>query len=255
MKNIYRVIVGIIQGIFERLPVSSSGMIVLTLTYLHVDPVEALRSAFFLHLGTALAAIIYFRRELLEATEEFLSLKLDDYRKAVMLSVLVSAAVALIVLHYLYYNLERYGSALVGSMLIITGIMLELTRSGNKKISYEAALLAGIAQGFAVIPGISRSGSTLFALGILGVDGEEALRFSFIISIPVVIAAAIFLGYQGISTGVLIGFLLAFIFGYLTIDALLKLVNRIRRGPLLILLGSLAVGFYVLAKRAIFTFL
>jgi undecaprenyl-diphosphatase len=221
-------------------------MIVITLSLLGECPEEALRYAFFLHLGTALAAMVYFRSDISELISELQRFELDEFRKLATLSVIISGIVALMALRLALKGLE-YGYAFVGLMLIITGLILELKRFGNRSISLEAAILAGIAQGLAVIPGLSRSGLTLVALGLVGVEGREALRFSFIISIPAVIAAAIFFGYPGLSIGPLVGLLMSFVFGLLTIDALMHLADRIRRGPFLVLLGLLAIAFYAIS--------
>lgn len=250
MKLIYRIIIGILQGIFERLPVSSSGMIVLVLMLLGEDPAEALSYAFFLHIGTALAAIVYFRSEIRDLIVELSHGEIDEFWRLAILAVIVSAAVALIVLRFVYVGLE-YGYAFVGAMLIITGIALEVKKFGNRRIYAGAAIAAGIAQGLAVAPGLSRSGLTLTALGLMGVEGKEALRFSFIISIPAVIAAGLFLGMGNVSLsiGPLLGLAFSFLFGIITIDALMRLVDKIRRGPLLILLGLLSIAFYAVSIK------
>ena len=236
------VLVGVMQGVLEWLPVSSQGNLVIFMVgALGLNLEEALRYSLWVHVGTLLSAVIYFRRDILELT-----------KKRNELSFLVVATlVSGIVGTPLYFLVKGFpaqqGSlvlATIGALLIVSGVVQLKSRGGKgKKPDKMSALITGIAQGFSALPGISRSGTTTSALLLQGFNGDEALRLSFLLGIPLVFCAEVVLGLTEpvIDTHSLTSASFAFLTGLVSIDFLLKLARKIRFGWFCILLGLLAV--------------
>ncbi len=196
------VILGVIQGLTEFLPVSSSGHLVIGSEILGFDG-PGIAFEVFLHLGTLLAVIVVFRRELsLMVYSLFVSrekrkkdkelARLFSWNIFVIIATLPAVAVGL----FLKDDIERIFSdiRITFGMLFVTGVMMLLTTKisqGTKNINGKNAFIIGIAQSLAILPGLSRSGSTIFTGMLLGVNRETAARFSFIMSIPAIIGAAV----------------------------------------------------------------
>jgi undecaprenyl-diphosphatase len=184
-------IAGILQGIFEWLPVSSEGVVAVFLNLFSkaADPVDL---ALFLHLGTLLAVLIYFRKDWIKV----LALKDMVLFRFLFVSTLVSLPFG-----YLFY--KTFDQAAVGAgLLALTGAGLLLTSFFQKrKIESDSAfwdkdklaVFAGFLQGLSVIPGLSRSGSTIFALSLGKIPPQQILRISYMMSAPAVTASTIFL--------------------------------------------------------------
>lgn len=182
---------GVLQGIFEWLPISSEGIICLVGNFL-VKELNPLDFALFLHFGTWLASIFYFRKDLKEILL-FKNLKLLRF-------LLISTLFSLIVGFPVYKLIKNmvFGT----SLLLITGVGLLFTAYFNQKkinfkISFETLpYFAGILQGLAVIPGFSRSGATIFSLSFSNLKPEEILKISYLMSIPVVFLSTIYLFFH-----------------------------------------------------------
>ena len=175
-------LLGTIQGILEWLPISSEGMVALASNWLvSGNPVD---TALFLHLGTMLAVLIYFRKD----WKRIILLKDKKLLRFLTIATLISLAVGFPV-----YKLVR-NVAVGNTLLLITGLGLLVTAYFHKKKinwSLDQNSLAGIAgflQGLSVIPGFSRSGSTIFGLSLSDKKPEEILRLSYLMSVPVVVA-------------------------------------------------------------------
>lgn len=237
------VFLGLLQGVTEFLPVSSSGHLAIAQHFLSGFSQPGVLFDVMLHVATMGAVILYFRREcLLLATAPF---RRDDeaalYRRLLLLLVLGSVPTAIIGLLFkdffegLFHNLTA-----VALMLLVTGTLLfvsERFRRGTRKenqLTWTDALLVGTVQGGAIIPGISRSGSTIAALLLKGVDGETAARFSFLLALPAIFGAGLL--SVGDMTAVpaaevscyIVGMLTAFFAGLLSIHLLLAVVRRKR---------------------------
>ena len=195
---------GIIQGLTEFLPVSSSGHLVIFENLLGFKEPEILLDAS-LHLGTLLAVCIYFRSDLLKMLQGLWSWvkpardsspELTAHASLALMVVVGSIPTALIGLIF-KDPLERLFGAVttVGVMLLVTGMITGVTKfipEGRGKwdrVKVWMALTIGVAQGLAIIPGISRSGSTIVCALLLGLRRETAGRFSFLLSIPAIIGA------------------------------------------------------------------
>lgn len=225
---LYFIISGILQGIFEWLPVSSEGILTLFNNYV-LKEASPLDLALFLHLGTLLAVLFYFRKDF----KDILLLK----DKKLFWFLFLSTSVSLLIAFPLYKLASQV--ILGGWVLLLTGFGLLLTawlqkikaKSSLPFLSNKLALLAGFLQGFSVMPGVSRSGTTIFALS-LGEkkDPQSILKLSYLMSAPIVLSSTLFLLLKGkvvFDIQVLLSLALAFIFGLLFLKILLKLAARI----------------------------
>lgn len=176
-----QIILGTVQGLTEFLPVSSSGHLVLFNNILDAGGDVALYTI--LHLGTVFAVCVYFYRDIIELLKDISRIK------AVLLACFVTGVIAICfkdIFESLFSNIVYVATA-----LMCNGIILLLTRSFMQKADKEKtgivdALIMGVVQALAVIPGISRSGATITALSVRGVKKEEAFRFSFVAAIPLI---------------------------------------------------------------------
>ncbi|KAF0195420.1 MAG: undecaprenyl-diphosphatase [Bacillota bacterium] len=200
------ILLAIIQGLTEFFPVSSSGHLVLGQYFLGVQsPGVALEVA--LHLGTVISIIVVYYSDILGLVQGFFSFFLDPkglqskkhmvYRKLIVLLVLGSVPTALIGILFIDTFERLFASPqIIGYTLIITGIILTISSrmQGRKpldKITGIDAVIVGVGQGLAITPGISRSGLTISTALLRGLDRDAATRFSFLLSLPAILGAAI----------------------------------------------------------------
>lgn len=237
------IFLGLLQGLTEFLPVSSSGHLAIAQHYLPGFTQPGVLFDVMLHVGTMVAVLLYFRREIAQ-------LLFSPFRRGeearthrrllllLLLSCLPTAAIGLLFEDFfkgLFHNLPA-----IAAMLLVTGSFLffaERRRRGKRKeadLSWRDALLAGTVQGGAIIPGISRSGSTIAALLLKGVDGETAARFSFLMALPAVFGAALLELREAAAVAAgqlplyLAGTAVAFGTGLLAIHLLLAVIRRRR---------------------------
>ena len=237
------VFLGLLQGLTEFLPVSSSGHLAIAQHFLHGFAQPGVLFDVLLHLATACAVVVYFRRDcLLLAKAPFSNgPEAPLYRRLLKLLVIGSIPTAVIGLLFKDFFISLFHNLTVVSlMLLVTGGLLFLSerlRSGHRRegdLTLWDVLLVGTAQGGAIIPGISRSGATIAVLLLKGVDGETAARFSFLLALPAIVGAG-FLSVGDLSevsaAGLpiyLTGMLVAFATGLLSIHWLLAVVRRRR---------------------------
>jgi undecaprenyl-diphosphatase len=232
-------ILGVLQGFFEWLPISSEGVVALTSQFLNIDanPIDI---ALFAHSGTLLAALIYFRKD----WKEVLTFKNKNLLKFLIVSTTISLLVG-----FLFYNLIRdvvFGAGL----LLIMGLGLLMTAFFNKtrkKIKFNLtglALFAGFLQGMAVIPGLSRSGSTIFSLSLGGIKPSRVLKISYMMSVPVILASSIYMQLKDFS--IVIDFwptlVFSFIVGIFTLDFLVKMSEKIDFFKFALIFGILCLS-------------
>jgi undecaprenyl-diphosphatase len=226
MEIINAIILGIIQGLTEFLPVSSSGHLEIAKAILGENKVgeESLLMTVVLHFATALSTIIIFRKDILEILSGLLQFKNNDsfwFSLKIVLSMIPAAFVGV------FFNDEieaLFGGALtlVGSMLLVTGLLLFLAdkaKASAKKVGIKHAILIGISQAIAILPGISRSGATISTAVLLGIDKEKAARFSFLMVVPLIfgkMAKDILSGDLQYETTTFIPLVIGFIFAFLT---------------------------------------
>jgi undecaprenyl-diphosphatase len=240
MEIIHAIILGIIQGLTEFLPVSSSGHLEIAKAILGEGKVgqESLLMTVVLHFATALSTIIIFRKELAKIFGGLFQFKNNEsfqYSLKIVLSMIPAVLVGIL------FNDEiesLFGGALtlVGSMLLITGLLLFLAdkaKSSKNNVGVKESILIGITQAIAILPGISRSGATISTAVLLGIDKEKAARFSFLMVVPLIfgkMAKDILSGeikYESATfLPLLIGFIFAFITGLVACKWMIKLVKN-----------------------------
>lgn len=179
-------VLALLQGIAEFLPISSSGHLVIGKSLLGLEE-AGIRLDIFLHVGTLAAIMAFYWRVIWRV--------IKNMEVPYMVKIVLSAIPAGIVGVFFKDNLEAAFSSprMVGGALIFTGMVLSATRfipKGTGDVSYFRAILMGIAQAIAILPGVSRSGMTLAAARGTGVDGEKAAEFSFLMSAPPIAGAA-----------------------------------------------------------------
>ena len=243
MDPLWAALLGLVQGLTEFLPVSSSGHLVLA-GHLMGIPSSGLVFELLLHLATLAVVIFYYRADvaaLCLAIPRALRAPITGYRddetvRLGMLVVLASLPTAFIGLLFKdrFEALTEHPQA-VGVALICTAIILAIThfvRPTERLLDARMALFIGIAQGLAITPGISRSGATIALALLLGMSSLKAARFSFLISIPAIAGAAILKLGEGAAELDLwassIGFTVALISGYFALHALVALVKARR---------------------------
>ncbi len=239
-------LLGAVQGITEWLPISSEGANSLILTQIyHVPFKDAIVLSLWLHLGTLLAALIYFRKEIVTLIK-----KRDETWTFLLVSTIVSLIVSA---PFVFFGIERVSfngkSAMIviGFLLLITGLLQLLMRKRSiteKQPTVRDAIVLGIGQGLAILPGISRSGTTIALLLWRNHSPQNAIRLSFLMSIPAVVIASGWAFLKGgtiVTTTSLLGVATAFVVGLLTIAGLLKVAEKINFGWFCILMGLLSI--------------
>jgi undecaprenyl-diphosphatase len=240
MEIIDAIILGIIQGLTEFLPVSSSGHLELGKAILGDNslPKESLLFTVVLHFATALSTIVVFRKDILAILKGIFKLQWNEDLQFVS-KIAISMVPAVIVGLFFEAQLEAlFGGniLLVGFMLIVTAVLLyfaDKAKNTDKKVSFSNAFVIGISQAIAMLPGISRSGATISTSVLLGNDKTKAARFSFLMVVPLIfgkIAEDILGGeltYDASNfTALSIGFVAAFISGLLACTWMIRLVKQ-----------------------------
>ena len=235
------IILGIIQGLTEFLPVSSSGHIELGSYFLGVENKDNLLFSIIVHGATALSTIVVFRKEILDIIKGLFEFKWNESTKFVV-KIIISMIPVGVVGVFFESEIEAFFTGnivFVASMLGITGVLLSFTyftpaRSG--KVTFLKALIIGIAQSIAILPGISRSGTTIATALFLGVEKSDAAKFSFLMVLPPILGATLlktldFMENPAIADGIsgialLSGFVAAFVAGLLACQWMIRIVKR-----------------------------
>jgi len=254
-------LVGVLQGIFEWLPISSEGNLAIILSWIGSSPEQAVGFALFLHLGTVVSATAYYRGEIRDVLVLIPDWRLGKATEGEFLEVTflaVATLVSSIVGVAAYVALGEIVAELTGGMivaaigvlLVVTGLFQRLsaaTTFGDRaEPTVFDAVLVGVAQGLAILPGISRSGSTTGVLLLRGHDGPASFRFSFLLSIPAALGGGLLAvfdtGLEGTTVlGALVALAAAAVVGYLTIDGLMRVVHRVSFWGVCVGLGGLAI--------------
>ncbi len=259
MDLIQTILMGIVQGLSEFLPISSSAHLVFTSNFYKIfKGIEIVQESnqevfldIMLHLGTLIAVLIFFRKDIMEIINAlYYGLKNKDYSSKdfktgiyIMLGTVITVLIA--------YPLNEvaeflvFKPAIVGGLLIFTGCLLLFSEwwgkrvHDKKEISLKSSIFIAIAQGLAALPGFSRSGLTI-ATGLLsGHDRTVAARYSFLLSIPIILGASMVyplfkLDFAEVVTynwvAIIVGTIVSGIVGYLCIKYFLKFVGRFSLG-------------------------
>ena len=256
MHILQSIIMGIVQGLSEFLPISSSAHLVITSNLYKVMNDMAIQQEssqevfldIMLHLGTLIAVLIFFRKDIWEIVKAFfIAIKNKDFsdkNAKLALYILVGTIITVLIAFPIHEFAEQliYAPAIVGLLLILTGILLFSAEAFSKKIenksqemSWKSSIFMAIAQGLAALPGFSRSGLTI-ATGLLcKKDRVTAARYSFLLSIPIIIGASMLYPFIKIDlsefatynwSAIIIGTIVSAIVGYLCIKYFLKFVGK-----------------------------
>lgn len=256
MHIIQAIIMGIVQGLSEFLPISSSAHLVITSNIykvikdipLHVESSQEIFLDIMLHLGTLIAVFIYFRKDLTDIIKSFINAvktkKFSDTNAKMALYILTGTVITVIIAFPLHTIAEDlvFSPAIVGILLILTGILLFISEGYSKKlleksdkIDFRTSILMAIAQGIAALPGLSRSGLTISA-GLFGKkDRVTAARYSFLLSIPIILGASMvyplikidmteFINFNW--SAIISGTIVSAVSGYLCIKYFIKFVGK-----------------------------
>lgn len=240
MDILEAIILGIIQGLTEFLPVSSSGHLELAKAIFGDTsvPEESLTFTVVLHAATALSTIVIFRKEIAEIFKGLFQFKWNEEMQF-SVKIILSMIPAVIIGLAFEKELESFFGGqilLVGVMLLVTAVLLLLAdkaKNTNKKVSFTNAVIIGISQAIAMLPGISRSGATISTSVLLGVDRSRAAKFSFLMVVPLIlgkVAKDLLSGdinFQGDDIVALsAGFIAAFVAGLLACTWMISLVKK-----------------------------
>jgi len=258
------ILLGILQGATEFLPVSSSGHLLLAQKMLGLTEPE-LAFDILLHLGTLLAVLLFLRREISDILGSF-SRRYPDLRPGAWgrrdLLLLVVSSVPTAIIGYAFHDAVETGVTFLGVgfryLILTTFLLISNLRFRHKmdpdRIEFWEAAAIGIMQGAAVFPGLSRSGSTISLALVLGIGALRSAKYSFFISLPAILGAALLHLHQGASVlprvlPSVLGFLFAFAVGYISLLFVERLVTRgrfLRFAPYTFLLAVLS--FYLYGK-------
>jgi len=245
MSFLQSIFLGIIQGLTEFIPVSSSGHLVLAQYFFGIHGGEDITFEVFMHMGTLLAVFIFFFRQIREMLVSLFCWKpnLDAEKHRNNRSMILYLAVATLATGIIYMIFKDFFESayqnpmLVSIMLVITGALIfssdfiKNTPVPASNIGFLKSILIGIAQAFAIIPGISRSGSTITASLACKMKRKDAAHYSFLLSIPAILAANIkeLPNLMALDSSILhvylAGFFASFISGFLVIALLIRLIQ------------------------------
>ncbi len=247
------VILGVMQGFLEWLPVSSSGQISVYLsTVAGVSAAEAVKAAFFLHLGTAAAGALIVRDYLVSAIKSFF--KGSSPGIELVIATVISAPLGFAIMKYVVPAAAASPSfgAIIGLGLLVTAVAVLIPKEGRGRVGLREAVIAGLAQGVAALPGISRSGLTIAAQLWAGVRSDEAVRFSILMG---VIATGVAGVYYGVSEGVAsnpaaaVGAVSAFLSGLVSGWLMIKVARHYTVLKTLVAVAILAEAIALLLPR------
>ncbi|MDG1238822.1 MAG: undecaprenyl-diphosphate phosphatase [Flavobacteriales bacterium] len=239
MDYIIAFFLGIIQGLTEFLPVSSSGHLEIVKGIFKTDyeAKESLVMTVVLHFATALSTLFIFKNDILKILKGVFTKKINE-EKIFALKIIISMIPAVIIGLFFEEIIEQFFNGqliLVGFMLILTGFLLFLADKSKQtinEISYLNSLIIGIAQAIAILPGISRSGATIATSVILGIDKSSSAKFSFLMVVPLIFGKVLKdllsgdILSESIAVGpLIIGFIGAFLTGLFACKWMIKLVK------------------------------
>lgn len=265
MEILKALILGILQGLTEFLPVSSSGHLEIAKVLLGEQAVgeQSLTMTVVLHFATALSTLVVFRKDVVEIFKGLFQFKWNE-ETIFSLKIILSMIPAVLIGVFFEEALETLFTGqmlLVGIMLLLTAVLLifaDRAKKTDKNVSYLNALIIGISQAVAMLPGISRSGATISTSVLLGIDREKAARFSFLMVVPLIfgkmakdILDGNLLQETERFTSLGVGFLGAFISGLFACTWMIALVKRSKLSYFAIyciLIGLFAITYHFFMK-------
>ena len=263
MDILEAIVLGIIQGLTEFLPVSSSGHLELAKAILGDSSVaeESLTFTVVLHFATALSTLVVFKKEVIEIFKGLFQFRWNTEFKF-SLKIIISMLPAVIVGLLFEKELESFFGGrilLVGSMLLLTAVLLLLAdkaKNTKKEVSFLNAVLIGFSQAIAMLPGVSRSGATISTSVLLGIDRTRAAKFSFLMVVPLIfgkIGKDLLSGDLNLQSSeiipILAGFIAAFLAGLLACKWMISIVKNSKLSYFSIycaIIGSITIGYALL---------
>jgi undecaprenyl-diphosphatase len=239
MENLIKVIIlAVIQGVTEFLPVSSSGHLVLSKHFLGLEAVQGATLEIVLHSGTLVSILVFYWRHLGRILSGVFRGERDAIRFVLLL--ILGCLPAIIFVFTAGDELQKafFHPRFVSCMLMITGLFLIVThfaKPGKKRVTWQSGIIIGIAQALAMLPGLSRSGSTIGISRFLGIEPKQAAEYSFLMSAPLLAGASLLalldIAEHGNSSGssvleLTVGFLVSAVVGYFSIKWLVSLLQR-----------------------------
>jgi len=237
MDYIIALVLGAVQGIAEFLPISSSGHLVILQSLFHIKEGGLVLDTI-LHLGTAIAIMAVFRNDILALITNPFSP--DPQKRNSAITMIFFLIIATIPAAIIGVKFDDYFEALfsnpraAGAMLIVTSLILFISaarKSDGSKVTLIKAIIIGLAQAIAILPGISRSGTTIAIALLIGVSREDAGKFSFLMALPAILGAALLharkiesLDMQAGALG--IGFIISIIMGIVSLKLLMQFVRK-----------------------------
>ncbi|MBQ1407647.1 MAG: undecaprenyl-diphosphate phosphatase [Eubacterium sp.] len=252
MSYIQAIILGLLQGLAEFLPISSSGHLAVAQHFFGVEESNVLLFTVLLHVGTLISVFIMYRKDIWELIKELIitikdlvtgkGLRLEErpYRKLGVFIIIATIPTALIGILFEDKFESLYGNIIfIGIGFLITGTLLYVSerlgkaRNDLDRMNMRNAVFIGIMQGIAICPGVSRSGSTMFGGLITGLKRELAVRFAFLISIPSILGSAVLELPKALKQGIepsfagpiIVGMVVAAVSGILAIKLMIKVVT------------------------------
>lgn len=253
---LFYLLLGIIQGVLEWIPVSSEGFLTLILTnIMHVDFSKAVELSLFLHLGTLFSALLYFRNDVIKVARCFLTGNfLRDGLSRFLFFATASTVLAGLPLYIAVGSISLASLSIInlaiGILLIITGLIQSIANKingGSKpvdEVSTRDSIIIGLLQSLSVLPGISRSGITIASLLMLGYKVFDALKMSYMLGIiTTILLEAWIIIHRSIiyNPAYVVSTAVSFIVGYLTIDVILRLALRARFWIICVIFGAMLV--------------
>ena len=242
------IILGLVQGLAEFLPISSSGHLALLQFFFGIEEGDALTFAIMLHVGTLISVFVVYRKDIMELIFELgrlfkdiftgKGLRINDNptRKLGFLIIVATIPTGIIGVAFRNVFEMMYGSLIfIGIGFLITGTLLVVAQKiGSNELTtnemkFKSAAFVGICQGFAIWPGISRSGTTIFGSLICGLTRESAVKFVFLMSIPAILGATaldVINGVDGMSLAVLIGMAVSAVTGIFAIKTMISAITK-----------------------------
>jgi undecaprenyl-diphosphatase len=260
MECIHALVLGVLQGVFEWLPISSEGQTMLAMMgFFQLSAQTAFSVAIFLHLGTCLAVLVKFRSEFISILKNLNSKLSRILVVATCATTITAIPLFLLIKHSFTGSNSDAAALLIGVLLILTGIGFKVSKRNGAKdiedITFRDMITVGLVQGFAILPGVSRSGTTITVLLLSGVKHEVSLFLSFLMSVPVVLGS-VFLDLPSIMStsasasslsahislqAAVIMILSSMVIGYLTMDMLLRVARKVNFSMFCVLLGAITI--------------
>ena len=252
------VLLGVLQGVFEWLPVSSEGVVSASYSFFFDKSFEdAVQFALWLHIGTVPSVLVVFRRECVGIVKEVVALRSgpgpgllgrpSPFLTFLFVATLVSAPIGMGLLVGLEELSTRVGAsamAVVGALMLVTGYMQLRSKDAGERgrgdLTVLDGVVAGVGQGLAVLPGLSRSGTTVALMLARRIDRREALALSFLMSVPASLGASLWTGLSdgfALSGEAIVSAAIAFAVGLVAIRAFMVVADRVNLGGFIIFFG------------------